>query len=310
MIEDDRPVPFARIAFLGFGLIGGSIAMALRARDRDHRGADASKRLHLTAWTPDRHGPAVGLASGLLDAAPASAEAALERADLVVLAGPPLAVLEAVERLGGQWADAAAGALVTDVASTKAAIVAKAAELGLRFVGGHPMAGREVTGIEGASAALFVGRPWPVVGASTAAEEDVTAIERLARATGAVPVRLDAATHDAAVAAVSHVPLLASVALVEAMTADPAWLEGPARSLAASGWRDMTRLALGSPAMGGGILATNAPAVAVRLRAMRDALDGWIAELERAGVPEVGALQARLESARTALAAPGEPVDR
>jgi prephenate dehydrogenase len=162
------------------------------------------------------------------------------------------------------------------------------------------MAGREVMGIEGASAALFTGRPWPVVAASATAA-DVEAVEALARATGAQPLRMDATTHDAAVAAISHVPLLASVALVEAMTADPAWRSGSARALAASGWRDATRLAGGSAAMGAGILATNAAQVAPRLRRVRDALDAWIAALERPGGPDAEALRARLDQARAEL---------
>lgn len=296
---DAAPLPFRRIAFIGFGLIGGSIAMALRAGARE--AAPGGGRLHLAAWTPDGRGPGRGLSVGLLDAAPPVARAAIAEADLVVLAGPPLAILERLDDLAGEWRDALGEALVTDVASTKAAIVDHAASLGLRFVGGHPMAGRDTTGVEAASAALFGGRAWAVVPPAGAADADVAAIEALAVATGARPIRLGAAEHDAAVAAISHVPLLAAVALAEAMTADPAWRAGAARELASSGWRDATRLAAGSPEMGAGILATNATEVAPRLRAVRDELDRWIVQLERAGGPEVAALQGRLETARAAL---------
>ena len=100
-------------------------------------------------------------------------------------------------------------------------------------------------------------------------------------------VRLDAAAHDRAVAGISHLPLLVAAALVEAVAgrsaadAPPDW--DVARALAANGWRDMTRLARGDPAMGAAIAATNAAAVAERLRALRIALDGWLAELERPG---------------------------
>lgn len=297
-IADAAGLPFRRIAFVGFGLIGGSIAMALRARAREGRPAS---RLRLAAWTPDGHGPSRGLAIGLLDAAPGDAAATIDGADLVVLAGPPQVVLADLDDLAGGWSGALGDALVTDVASTKAAIVDRATTLGLRFVGGHPMAGRESMGLEAASAALFGGRAWAVVPPRRASDADVTAIESLAIACGAEPVRLGAAAHDAAVATISHVPLLAAVALAEAMTADPAWRAGAARALASSGWRDATRLAAGSPEMGAGILATNAAEVAPRLRAMRRALDAWIAELERAGGPEVGSLQARLAAARAAL---------
>jgi prephenate dehydrogenase len=300
------PIPSGRIAFLGFGLIAGSIAMALRARAREGvaiGGGDAPE-LALVAWTPSGTGPAEGLATGLLDAAPTTAEEALDGADLVILAAPPFAILEHLDAIGGTWRDALGGALVTDVGSTKRAITDRAIAHGLRFVGGHPMAGRETTGVRSASAALFTGRPWVIVAPPGAAPADVARVEALAAATGARPIRLDAAEHDAAVAAISHLPLLTSAALVEAVAGDPAWRTGAARELAASGWRDATRLAAGSPEMGAGILATNAAEVLPRLRAMRAAIDAWIADLERApgGSPSAAALQQRLEAARAELA--------
>lgn len=274
--------------------------MALRARARE--ASAASRELHLSAWTPEGRGPSRGLALGLLDGAPGDGRTTLAGADLVILAGPPLAILEHLDELAGDWREALGDALVTDVGSTKVAIVDRATRLGLRFVGGHPMAGRESTGIEAASAALFSGRAWAVVPPARASEGDVASIESLAVATGATPIRLGATEHDAAVATISHVPLLAAVALVEAMTADPAWRTGAARGLASSGWSDATRLAAGSPEMGAGILATNAAAVAPRLRAMRDALDAWIALLEHSDGSDVGSLHARLGAARDALA--------
>src|SRR5690348_4703793 len=101
----------ARIAFLGFGLIGGSIAASLRA---------AGARAQLVAWTPTGTGPAEGVGRGFLDAAPASAPAALAGAGLVILAGPPLAIVGLTEALGGTLAASLAhDATVTDVGSTK-----------------------------------------------------------------------------------------------------------------------------------------------------------------------------------------------
>jgi len=296
----------SRIAFLGFGLIGGSIAMALRARARDGalpgdpvpRGG-AAARLRLVAWTPTGRGPSLGRERGLLDDAPPSPEAAIDDAELIVVAAPPLATLELLDSLAGPWRAALPpDAVVTDVASTKSAIVGRADRLGLRFVGGHPMAGRELTGVEAASAALFVGRPWVVSPGVAATSRDVAAVEALVSATGARPVRLPAGEHDAAVAAVSHLPLVAAVALVEAVAGRADWSGGAARELAASGWRDSTRLAAGSPEMGAGILATNAAEVLPRLRDLRAALDSWIAELERDGGPDGARILARLAAAR------------
>ena len=111
----------------------------------------------------------------------------------------------------------------------------------------------------------------------------------LARACHARPVAMDAAEHDAAVAAISHLPLVLAAALVEAVSGPAGapradWPQ--AADLAAGGWRDMTRLARGDAAMGAGILATNGPAVAARLRDLRAVIDDWLAALERPGGPD------------------------
>ena len=288
----------ARIAFLGLGLIGGSIASALRA---------AGARSQLVAWTPSGRGPADALRLGLIDEAAPSAEVAIRDGGLVVLAGPPLAVLELLDGLAGSLGAALGGdAIVTDVASTKEAIVGRAASNGIRFVGGHPMAGREASGVGAAEAELFVSRPWVVVAGSHASAEDVATVEALATAAGARPVHLSAAEHDAGVAAISHLPLVAAAALVEAVAGQAAegsgWATG--RGLAAGGWADMTRLARGDPEMGAGILATNAGNVALELRAFRTAIDGWIDALEAGSGPDAPALAERLEATRTLLDTP------
>jgi prephenate dehydrogenase len=290
-----------RIAFLGFGLIGGSIALALR---------EAGCTARISAWTPAGAGPGEGLRRGLLDAAPQDPGAALDGAGLVILAGPPLSVLDHLGDLAGPMRDRLAPeATITDVASTKAIIVATAEDRGLAFVGDHPMAGRETAGVGSASAELFEGRPWVVAPAEGAGARDVECVEALATAVGGRPLRMAPIDHDLAVAAISHLPLIAAAALVEAVASDgERW--PAARTLAAGGWRDMTRLARGDADMGAGILATNARPIAAWLRAYRDALDGWLAELERASgergpvVPDaatVELLRARLASARAAL---------
>jgi prephenate dehydrogenase len=163
------------------------------------------------------------------------------------------------------------------------------------------MAGRESTGFASATPDLFVDRPWVVVPSSSAETVDVERVEALARATGARPVRLSADEHDDVVAAVSHLPLVLAASLVEvvALSPDPAQQWPTARSLAASGWRDMTRLAMGDPEMGAGILATNAAPVAEHLRALRAVLDRWIEDLDEGAPAE--AARDRLTAARNAL---------
>ena len=283
------------VTFLGLGLIGGSVALALR----DSGGWTAA------AWSPTGAGPAQALASGIIDSAPATLEGALAGADLVVLAAPPTACLALLDRLAGPARHALSpNVVVTDVASTKALLVERARALGLQFVGGHPMAGRETSGFGAASAALFVGRPWVVVPGDPADGAAIERVEGLARAAGGIPVRMDAVTHDVAVAMISHLPIVAAAALVEAAVGGPGmappaeWLD--AAALAASGWRDATRLARGDPTMGAGIAATNATALAASLRAYRERLDEWLALLEaRApdGLPDEGAIRERLAAA-------------
>ncbi len=293
----------ARVAILGFGLIGGSIARAL-AR------LPAGQRPRVDAWSPSGAGAEAAVADGVLDgrlAVPGDAWAA----ELIVLAAPPLACLDLLDELAATRPASARATTVTDVASTKARIVDRSRALGLVFVGGHPMAGLEASGYGAARADLFDDRPWVVVPGGLAGPADVDRVEGLARSVRARPILMEPGDHDRAVAAISHLPLVAAVALVEAVVGgpgDPDRSDWPAaRDLAAGGWAGMTRLALGDVEMGAGILATNAEATAAGLRDLRDAIDGWLAALERPGGPDAAVLRTRLRVARDRLM-PGDLV--
>ena len=261
------PSRFRRVAIVGVGLIGGSIGLAIRRR---------LPRVRVVGI--DR--PAVLRAArrrGAVQEGAASLAAGLAGADLVVLALPvdaALRVLPRVARLAGP------GTLITDVGSTKDPIVRAARRLGVasRFVGGHPMAGSERSGIGNAEASIFRGSPWilcPAQARRRGAGED-PAVRRLAglvERLGARPARLEARLHDAVMARLSHLPQLISVALVNAAAASPAGrfleLSGPAFS-------QMSRLAASPPALWDGILKSNRRAA---LRALRE----FIRELRRLG---------------------------
>lgn len=283
------------VAFLGFGLIAGSIARAIRANQ-------ALGDWTMAGWSPSGDGPAAAEAAGVLDRAATSPGVAVSGADIIVLAAPATDCLTLIDDLAGPWRTAwPMDAVVTDVASTKAAIVGRADTAGLRFVGGHPMAGLDSAGYGAALPDLFDGRPWVVVPGAHATPSDLERVQTLIDACHGVTVRLGAADHDRAVAGISHLPLVVAAALVEAVgERGDDW--ATAASLAAGGWRDTTRVARGDPAMGAAILATNAPAVAARLRDLRAVLDGWLAELEQADGPDEGSLRDRLAAARAILA--------
>jgi prephenate dehydrogenase len=287
-----------RLAILGLGLIGGSVAHALAAR---RPGAWT-----VTAWSRDASPPRAALEARLIAAVADDPEAAAGEADMTLLAASPRANIELVARIGPTVA--ASGGALSDTTSVQAPMAAAAATVpGLRFVGGHPMSGRERSGYPASSADLFVDRPWVVLPSPIAGADDVALVERLALDCGARPLRVEPAAHDAAVALISHLPLVVASALVEAAADAPAW--SLARSLAAQGWRDTTRLARGDVTLGAAMLALNAANVAEALRRQRRILDAWQTRLDALAAaggdgPDADALRAALE--RVASLARGE----
>jgi prephenate dehydrogenase len=288
-----------QIAFIGFGLIAGSVA-------RSVRGNPDTSSWTLAAWSPTGAGAAAAAREGVIDRAASEPMDAVAGSDLVVLAGPPTTCLEAMDALAGPWRGSLAPtAVITDVASTKATLLARADARGLRYVGGHPMAGLDTSGYAASRADLFEGRPWVVVPGRIAGPDDVARVSSLATACGARVVELDAAEHDRAVAGISHLPLVLAAALVEVVAGAGT---GAARSdwstaagLSAGGWRDMTRLARGEPSMGAGIAVTNATAITGRLRDLIAVLEDWRSELERADGPDEAAIRDRLLAAKLRL---------
>ncbi len=265
------------VRVVGGGLLGASTGLALRTLGVDVVLADTS---------PAALALAVDLGAGRR---PEPGDAPVR---LVVVAAPPDVTADVVT------AELVAhpGAVVTDVASVKdgvrAAVAAAAgADAARRYVGGHPMAGRERSGAVAARADLFRGRPW-VVGADGADPAAVAAVDDLALDVGAVPVRMDAAGHDEAVALVSHLPQVAA-SLVAARLRDG---EEPALALAGQGLRDVTRIAASDTSLWVQILAGNATAVAALLRALRGDLDVVLTALESLSGDE------RAPGARAALA--------
>lgn len=268
-----------RAALFGTGLIGSSVGIGLRGLGWS-----------VVGWDPSRLALAGATAVGAIEWEAPSEEAALEGVDLLVLAGPPLAIEQTLKALD-------TGVIVTDVAGVKSPMVAAARHLPA-YVGGHPMAGRETSGPGGASGSLFRGATW-ILTVDGAASEPLEFVEKLVAQLGALPVRMGADEHDAAVAAVSHLPQVVASALVNRVARQPAALD-----LAAGGFRDLTRIALSDPAWWSDVLVENRGALSPLLRQLSDDLAVWADRLDSADAEQVGAEMLAARSARRSLAAP------
>lgn len=236
---------FQRVALLGVGLIGGSLALALKR---------ARPGLHITGFDePDVLD--IALERGAIDTRSASVPAAVEQADLVILATPIGASMTLLETAAPHLRD---GAVVTDVGSVKGPVRAQARRVlpqEVTFVGGHPMTGSERRGVANADAMLFENAVYVLC---PEAEEDAAfqALSALLEETGSRVLVMDAAKHDEVAARVSHLPQLLAVALVNGIAGDEA-----AARLAAGGFRDMTRIASSPFSMWRDILVGNEGAI-------------------------------------------------
>jgi len=277
------------LAIVGVGLLGGSVAKAVRA-------GGLARRVVGVGRDTARLRPA--LEDGTLDAATTDLDTGVRKADFVLLAAPVLAIEGLLERV---WRAAPEGTVITDVGSTKRNIVRAAERLAaarpLTFVGSHPLAGSEQSGYRAARADLFRGATVVVT------PTDRTELAALKRATefwealGARVSSLDPETHDRAVAAISHLPHLIACALVDGAGR----VEPSALDLAARGFQDTTRIAAGDPEMWTEIFLANRDALSASVESFQQAL----ADLQRvidAGAPEaLRAALARIKATREAL---------
>lgn len=250
------------VLVIGSGLLGASVGLALRRAGVDvwlddvdaGNVAEAVRRGAGEPWSPNAGNPS-----------------------LVVVAVPPAAAPDALVRASG-FPDAT----ITDVTSVKAKPLAGACEKGAdatRLVGGHPMAGREISGPAAARHDLFDDRVWVITPLSQSAPDRVDAVRDLVLTCGAVPLVMPPDEHDRAVALTSHAPQVLS-SLLAALLVDA---EGDAVSVSGQALRDMTRIAESDPALWDAILRTNADAVAPVLEAYARSLDQVIADLREHG---------------------------
>ena len=279
-----------RLAIVGVGLLGGSLAKAVRAH---------ALAREIVGIGRDRGRMQAALRDGALDRATTDVAEGVAGAERIVLAAP---VLTNETLLARVWQAAPPGAVVTDVGSTKRGIVAAAGRLAagrreVHFVGSHPMAGSERAGYAVARVDLYQGAT--VVLTPTEATDAAAAksIGELWSAVGARVVVLDPATHDRAVAAISHLPHVAAWALVDAVVA----FEPDALQIAARGFKDTTRIAASDPDVWREILIDNREALRASLRAFRQALDDLEALVVSGDGDALTAYLARIKSTRERL---------
>ena len=255
-MSDDDPAFFAgRVAILGLGLIGGSLAMALKGKcaallgiDLDPQTVELARQQHI------------------VDLAAVEPAALLPQADVIVLAAPVNAIISLLQELPLLHHGSP---IVIDLGSTKVKIMETMQLLPERFdpLGGHPMCGKEVSGLANADARLFQGAPLAFTALPRTTAHARQFGEWLAASIGACPLWIDAETHDRWVAATSHLPYLVANTLAYVTPAETAPLAGP-------GFRSTTRLAVTPPSLMMDVLMTNQAAVL-------DSLHSFMVHLER-----------------------------
>lgn len=285
--EDGGDVPFRRVAIVGMGLMGGSLGLALRER---------RPTIHVTGIVRRVEQVERCVALGASHAATTDMAAGVADADLVVLSTPVRTLMAQIPEVARRMQP---GAVLTDMGSTKAAVMRAMAQIpwSIQPVGGHPMCGKEVAGLEAADPNLYQGATWPLTPLERTDRAATAGVKALVEAVGGRPVMLEADRHDRLVAAISHLPYLLAVSLVEvademADEDDLVW------SLAASGFRDTSRLAASDLAMMLDILATNRRYVAAMATRLHRRLGQLVTALEAGDVAEAADLQPRLAEAR------------
>jgi len=273
-----------RVTVIGTGLIGGSVGLALRRAGLEVRGYDLDSAQARQAWE-----------LGAVDTVAPTLERAVAGADAAIVAVP----VGDVAALVVQALDAGVPA-VTDAGSVKGPIV-RAIEkhrpdVAPRFVGGHPMAGSEQDGLEGAEADLFAGATWVLTPTENTAISAFTRLRALVAELGAEVVAMTPEHHDALVAIVSHVPQLAATTLMD-VAAGSGEEHATLLRLAAGGFRDMTRIAAGHPGIWPDICVANREAI---VGVLDDYLDALIRVRDFVDEGDRGALLDILERARAA----------
>ncbi len=278
--EDD--FTSSSVAIIGLGLMGGSLALALRGHCKRLLGIDRDPEVLELA-----------MARGVVDVADMDLGGILPQADIIVLAVPVSSILEIIQLLPEFHRGPA---IVLDLGSSKAQIMNSMAALPREFdpVGGHPMCGKETSGLEHADASIYQGAPFALTALERTSPQARSVAEVMVRTAGASPIWLDPETHDAWVASTSHLPYLLAVALVNATSLNAASLVGP-------GFLSTSRLAGSNPEIMVDILVTNRGKVAEALKQFQSELDTFGHAVQEGGREDLIAQLERVQQKRSIL---------
>jgi|TARA_B100000809_G_scaffold249334_1_gene280579 prephenate dehydrogenase len=234
------------IAIVGTGLIGTSLALAIKS---------SNLQVEIVGTDYDSTARSGAQKSGAFKKVEARLSSAIRGADVVVFATPIMAMREMMESAAHDFQE---GCVVTDVGSSKKAVMQWAEEVlpkHVSFVGGHPMAGKELSGPQHADGDMFRGKAYCIVPSLTAEKAAVSSVTTMAEAIGAKPFFIGVDEHDSFVAAASHLPFMMSIALMGTASKSANWDD--IAQLASSGFGDLSRLASGDPVMHRDICLTN-----------------------------------------------------
>jgi len=239
------------VTIIGLGLIGGSIGLALRQKERSG--------WEIVGYSRHQETVAKASSSGVIERGETNLKDAVKKADFVIIATPVMTIKEILSEISLHLP---AGCIVTDTASTKVQVMKWAKETlppTVDFIGGHPMAGKETYGIQAAEAELFRGCTYCLTSSEKVSPKSIDTVMSMIKKLGAIPFFIDAQEHDNLVAGISHLPMVLSAALVSLTTKNPSWSK--MSKLAASGYHDITRLASGNPEVNAHICLSNQEAI-------------------------------------------------
>ena len=261
-----------KLAIIGVGLIGGSLGLALKDALGD--------AIYITGLCRTEASMRAAMACGAVDVASSDLEAVVGDADIVYLSPPVLQIVPMVERILPYLKD---GAILTDAGSTKGYIYEALHRIlppHVYYVPGHPMTGREKSGVEAATKDLFVGKAYVIIDDTSVPQEAKERLMALLRHTRANFTTLDLAQHDRCAAVISHVPHLAAAALVTLLNRSGDDLDSCLK-LIGGGFKDTTRIASSNADMWADICMTNAVPIADSLRELQAILGEVITAVER-----------------------------